>query len=414
MGRKFVLFLSRFARLQPSVLAVILSEFCLQMTHNAFFLVANFYLTQHGFSDAKIAEMLSARFLLVLVISLPLGFVLGRMRLLPLLRLAALATPLGYGFFLYAVPHHNYTLLYVANALIGVSMAIFQVIVVPYIMRNEKVDQQSDAIALSFSNWSSTTFVLGLGFFLVNHWRTTPIAESSLLVSMLGFSVLGFAVLLRKWQDPVPSNPPRWQEGWSQFEWGLIAKILAPSVVIGVGAGLSIPFISLFFRNVFGMNYENFSLVCSLTTFLVTLGSIYGPSLQRRFGYGVAILWTQSLAILALALLGFSELFAPAGWALVLAILCYMFRQPLMNMANPVISEWTMHQVGPRNRELTSALKQALWAASWFSSSQIFRSLRDSGLSYMWVFCSTAAIYAIGVFWYARLIGKPQLSERTT
>ena len=187
VGHNLISFFSRFGKLKPSVLAIILSEFCLQMTHNAFFLVANFYLSHHGYSDAKIADMLSARFLVVLLISLPLGLVLGRMRLLPLLRLAAWVTPLGYGLFLYAVPGHRDTLLYVANGLIGISMAIFQVIVVPYIIRNEESAKQSDAIALSFSNWSTTTFVLGLGFFLLNHWRESPIAESTLLISMLSF-----------------------------------------------------------------------------------------------------------------------------------------------------------------------------------------------------------------------------------
>ena len=89
---------------------------------------------------------------------------------------------------------------------------------------------------------------------------------------------------------------------------------------------------------------------------------------------------------------------------MLLASFCYLLRQPLMNMANPIISELTMNLVGSRNREMTSALKQGLWAASWFLSSQLFRSLREAGLPFVWVFGSTAAIYAVGVIWYARLI----------
>ncbi len=396
--------LKRFHRLHPSVLTVIASEFCLQMTHNAFFLLANFYMSKHGFTDAKIAELLSLRFLVVLLLSLPLGFVLRSMPLLPLLRGAAVAAPIGYGLLLASVPAHHELGLYAANALIGISMSIFQVLVVPYIMRHEERAQQTDAIALSFSNWSSTTFVLGLSFYLLNHGRAVPIEERTLLLAFLLWAVLGLGLLLRPLADERPIMLQSENDEGTRFEWALIAKVLAPSAIIGIGAGLSIPFISLFFRNAFHMGYENFALVSSLTTFFVSLGSIYGPTLQKRYGYRIAIIGTQSLAIVALAFLGISDLFAPARWALALAIGCYVLRQPLMNMANPVISEWTMHQVGPRNRELTSALKQAIWAASWFSSSQIFRILRDAGLSYVWVFCSTAAIYALGVGWYAQLI----------
>jgi MFS family permease len=191
-----------------------------------------------------------------------------------------------------------------------------------------------------------------------------------------------------------------------RYDWGVIAQVLAPSLIIGIGAGLSIPFISLFFKHAFELGYQEFSLLSSATTLLVSIGSMLGPRLQERYGYKVAIIWTQSIAVLALALLGVSELFAPGPMALTLASVCYLLRQPLMNLANPVISELTMNAVGPRNRELTSALKQAIWAASWFFSTLMFRGLRDAGYSYVWVFGSTAALYAVGVIWYALLIRR--------
>jgi len=395
----------RYVALQPSVVRAILAEFFLQLVHNAFFLIANFYMSKEGYSDAYIARVLSLRFLAVLIFSLPLGLLVRRRRLLPFLRAGAVLVPLGYILILVAIPRHAEGLMGLGNVLVGAGLAMIQVLVVPYILRHEKLQQQAHAIALSFSNWSTTTFLLGILFYLLNHARAEALPESLMLIIFTALSCLGFVCLIGPWDDrPCSEDDQAAKLSLKDYDWGLIIRALTPGLIIGVGAGLSIPFISLYFKHAFDMGYENFSLISSAATFLVTLGSLYGPHLLERFGYRMAIVWSQSLAIAALALMGISEYFAPSHGAMVLASLCYLLRQPLMNMANPIISELTMNMVGPRNREMASALKQALWAGSWFLSSQLFRSLREAGFRYVWVFGATAGIYAIGVIWYARLI----------
>ncbi|WP_141734398.1 MFS transporter [Oligoflexus tunisiensis] len=391
--------------LQPSVFRAILAEFFLQLVHNAFFLIANFYMSREGYSDHVIARVLSLRFLAVLVFSLPLGLLVRRRRLLPFLRAAGILVPLGYALILVAIPRHWEGLLGVGNVLVGAGLAMVQVLIVPYILRHERPQQQAHAMALSFTNWSTTTFLLGIIFYALNHARTENIPGSLLLAICTGISCLGFVVLIGPWEDR-----PGSQDGGAsslmlkEYDWGLIARTLTPSLIIGIGAGLSIPFISLFFKHAFAMGYEDFSLISSAATFLVSVGSLYGPHLLHRFGYELAVVWSQGLSIVALALMGVSEFMAPSHGAMILASVCYLLRQPLMNMANPIVSELTMNLVGPRNREMTSALKQALWAASWFLSSQLFRSFREAGYSFVWIFGSTALIYTVGVVWYARLI----------
>ncbi len=395
----------RYLSLQPSVMRAILAEFFLQLVHNAFFLIANFYMSKEGYSDAVIAQVLSLRFLAVLIFALPLGLLVRRRRLLPFLRAGSVLVPLGYLLILLAIPRHSESLMGLGNVLVGAGLAMIQVLVIPYILRHEKVQHQAHAIALSFSNWSTTTFLLGIFFYVLNHARAEALPESLMLGLFTGLSCLGFVMLIGPWDDRPSSDEENVATlSLRDYDWGLIARALAPSLIIGVGAGLSIPFISLFFKHAFAMGYEDFSLISSGATFLVTVGSLYGPHILERFGYGMAIVWSQSLSTGALALMGISEFFAPSTGAMVLASICYLLRQPLMNMANPIVSELTMNLVGPRNREMTSALKQALWAASWFLSSQLFRGLRDAGFSFVWVFGSTAAIYAVGVIWYARLI----------
>jgi MFS family permease len=409
-------FVRRYLDLQPSVIRAILAEFFLQLVHNAFFLIANFYMSREGYSDSFIARVLSLRFLAILAFSLPLGLLVRHRRLLPFLRAGAILMPLGYTLILLSIPRHSEAMMGVGNVLVGAGFAMIQVLIVPYILRHEKLRQQAHAIALSFANWSTTTFLLGIIFYVLNHARSEALPESILLAIITGVSCLGFVALIGPLEDkPSGEHDSEKTLALKDYDWGVIARALMPSLIIGIGAGLSIPFISLFFKHAFAMGYEDFSLISSAATFLVTVGSLYGPQVLERFGYGPAIVWSQSLAILALVLMGVSEYFAPSGGALILASFCYLLRQPLMNMANPIVSELTMNLVGPRNREMTSALKQALWAASWFLSSQLFRSLREAGLPFVWVFGSTALIYAVGVIWYARLIRgyEQSLSKET-
>jgi hypothetical protein len=81
-----------------------------------------------------------------------------------------------------------------------------------------------------------------------------------------------------------------------------------------------------------------------------------------------------------------------------------MLRQPLMNMAGPMTSELVMKYTGKRNQEMVSALTAAIWSGSWFISSLIFKLLRSSSWSYVYIFLITAFLYGIGVVWYYYLI----------
>jgi hypothetical protein len=108
--------------------------------------------------------------------------------------------------------------------------------------------------------------------------------------------------------------------------------------------------------------------------------------------------------VIALALLATTEFYASLGIALVLAVICFLLRQPLMNVAGPMTSELVMSYVGKKNQEMVSALTAAIWSGSWFISSLIFKILRQSEWPYVYIFLITAFLYSIGVIWYYRLI----------
>ena len=128
-------------------------------------------------------------------------------------------------------------------------------------------------------------------------------------------------------------------------------------------------------------------------------------------GFRKGITYTQTTAVIALIALATTEFFVNYWWALPIAILCFLIRTPLMNMAAPMTSELTMNYVGKQNQEILSAITAAIWSGSWFFSSQIFRYLISKGFSYAYIFYITACMYSFGIFMYYLLIKDYEKSK---
>jgi MFS family permease len=400
--------LSAYRKLDRTILNVIYAEFFLQLINAAAFLVFNFYLMKNGYGDAEVASITSVRFFAAMVASLPLGFYIRSRRILPIFRITTLATPLASLLLVYAVAHRYDSLVYLANFVMGASISCLQTAFIPFLMRNADPRYQTEAIALHFITWSATTSVLGICSYLVTHYAPFQVSEASILVmtSLIGFG--GFFLLLKPYQEKLPPRPEKGDAAHalaSSFqELGRMIVVLIPSVIVAIGAGLMIPFVNIFFYRVHGLDYDAFSLLGALSTLIVTISAMYVPQMLRRYGYVISVTLTQSLAVVALLTMALTEYFKGSSLAVMVALVAYLLRQPLMNMANPLISQFTMNFVGEKNRELTSAIQQALGSGCWFFSSHIFGALRLKGYSFAAVFCITAVIYMVGILFYHMLI----------
>ncbi len=397
-------FIQTYRQLDRFVWLLVAAEFCLQLINASFMLILNLYLSKKGYSDPIIADFVSYRFLGVLVLALPLGLFIKGRKLKPLFMIAGIAMPILSLTILYAIDAGLVRLLYASLCFWGISFTLMQICTLPYLLRNANPNYQSEAISLNYSTWSVSTVVSGLLIYVLTNVDPGYFNEKVLLQI---FSVCGFFSLIFfskiKIKEHVPDLTSKRMD-MRDFDWPVILKALIPTLIIAVGAGLTIPFINLFFFSVHGMDSENFAAVGSLAALFVFFAALLIPFIRKRWGYRIAITLFQSMAVVALILLATTEFFAPGPVALAIAVFCYLLRQPLMNMAGPMTSELVMNYVGKRNQEMMSALTSAIWSGSWFISSIIFKVLRESGLAYVWIFYITAVLYALGVLWYHFLI----------
>jgi predicted MFS family arabinose efflux permease len=107
---------------------------------------------------------------------------------------------------------------------------------------------------------------------------------------------------------------------------------------------------------------------------------------------------------MALIIMATTQYYSQMNYAIVIASVFYLLRQPLMSAAVPMTSEITMKYVGEGNREMVSGLTSAIWSGSAYFSAVGFGILRHLDVEYVNIFWITAAMYCVGVFLYTLLI----------
>lgn len=399
-------FLKDYKKLKPSIINVVVSEFFIQLVNATFMNILPLYMSRKGFSDEEIALFITFRFLGVFVLAVPIGNIIKGRVMKPFFYASSVLVPL-FGLCIVLCIYLKLTLLiYVSLILWGASFTFMQIPITPYILRNEAKANHTSGIALSYSTWSFAGIASGVVIAVLDKINPIVFDEETILVifSLLGFGGLYFMRKVNLKEQIDDHKTLKIKVRKHKNDWLLIAKGLIPTLIIATGAGLTIPFISLFFDKVHHLDKGGFSVISAIAAILVAWGAMLVPRIKEQVGYKVAIPTTQSLAVVSLVALATTQFYSQYSVALYIAVVCYLLRQPLMNMAGPMTSELVMNYVGEKNREMTSALTAAIWSGSWVISGLMVKIMFHAGYSFVNVFLMTSALYAFGVLMYYFLI----------
>lgn len=393
-----------YTNLDRSMLNLVTVEFFIQLINVTFIAFLPLYMKAEHFSDAEYAHFTSYRYLGTLVLALFLGMYIKGRKIVPMFYIAAIGSSLFGLLILTGVHFHNNSLILIAHLLWGLAYTFIQIPILPFIMRNATAEQQTRVITLNFATWSIASITGSLLVGVLNSVDTILFSERNLLFAIVGFSFLGvFFVSRINKTEHIPVITEK-RSNLKKYDWKIILKALIPTAIIAIGAGFTIPFMSLFFSNVHNMSTSAFSFLNFATAILVIIIAIYIPYIKERFGYQKAVATTQSMAILALIIMATTQYYSYLNYAVCIAALFYLLRQPLMSMAVPITSEITMKYVGERNREMVSGLTSAIWSGTAYFSAIGFGILRHLKVEYVNIFWITAGMYTIGVFLYSLLI----------
>ena len=407
--------------LPQAIHLLIMVELFLNLIHVAFILILNIFLRKQGFTDPEIASFNSLRFIGGLAFALPLGIYIRGKRLKPFFILAALIVPLTSGLIIESVQRQIVPLIQLAFLSWGFGMMLMRVCSLPFIIRSTTAANSTEALSLSAATWSLATIFSGIiisgldwiGYLTLGTWTLSFNEQSTLwIITVLSAASIFFALRITESEQKDAERNDDLFSIHKSYDWPLIFKAISPLILISIGAGLTIPFVNLFFNSVFSLTSSDFSLLGSITAFLVFIFSLLVPSLRKKYGYWMTIVVVQALSIFCLVIMATMELYADFSFAIIIAVIAFILRQPLMHMAHPAANELLMNYVGKKNQELISALSSSLWSASWFVSAKVFEWLRLLEFRYYEIFLVTAALYVMGVILFGLLIREYEAKKK--
>jgi len=189
-----------------------------------------------------------------------------------------------------------------------------------------------------------------------------------------------------------------------------ILPIAVEAVLIGVGAGLVIPFMNLYFATRFACSSAQIGVFFSFAQILTACAALVGPVLARRFGALNTATAFQLLSLPFLVTLG-------AEKHLAVAVGAFWFRATLMQASTPLINSLVMEAMPPDLRARAASLANLLWNGGWALSATASGILIQT-FGYAVPFYVTAVLYAIASLFFffsyrgiAADLRRAQLSE---
>lgn len=168
--------------------------------------------------------------------------------------------------------------------------------------------------------------------------------------------------------------------------------------MIGLGAGMVIPFFNVFLRDQLGATASQVGSIMAMSSIVLTGGVLLSPFLAERLGKVRAISITQMLSI---------PFLLSAGYVPNLRIVAVAFwlRMALMNMSSPISGTFAMEMLDPEQRATANSIINM--------TSQIMRAIAGAiggfmmdnfGLSSPYIL--TAGIYFLATLFYRKHFTK--------
>ncbi|MEK4435504.1 MFS transporter [Paenibacillus sp. FSL K6-2862] len=409
-----------------------LASILYQIGNGMFSVLYNLYIQGLGYNDTMNGQIVSIQSLATAIMFVPIGLGGDRFSRKRLLIAGALFS----GIFLIGRSFD-----YSASGLIwfavfsGLFAGVFQVLAIPFLAENVKKSQRLKM----FSYYSSLVLAsqvlgsLGGGVF-ADLLHTLGIAKVTGLQTVLfiggAATLAAFIPMLFVSDDKasaqtvttdhtVPAAIATEDKNLSTTEESgklqnnnkdsrLIGQFVITQLLIGFGSGLVVPYLNLYFTNRFSVSLSAMSLLISLGQIMTIVSMLIGPTLAAKVGSVRAVVLFQVFSLPFLLLTGFTNV-------LVIASVSFLFRQALMNAANPIQSAILVDRVSDKRRGIANSLMQTAFMIGWATMGPVQSYLVTTYGTY-WgyaiTFSITGGLYVISSLMYYMMFKEPKPSAR--
>lgn len=326
-----------------------------------FQLLLNLYLKELGMSEGDIGDIIAARAAGMAMLAIPAAFILTRTKAVPVL----LASCCGFALFSLGLVIVDELLLFIAFAMMaGASYTFVRVTSGPFFMSNSSARERTYLFSASFAVllMAGVMGALGAGKLvtLINELADDRLLGYRITLALGVVTGLAALIPLGLIREKSKSDTLPMRLDWQQLKqrWNLYAKLMSSHFLVGIGAGLIIPFLNLYFRDRFGLKPDMIGLFYACVTAAMLLGTLLGPLLVKRFGLVRATVLTQLVSIPFMLILAYTT-------SLTLAFVAFVLRGGLMNVGVPIQTNLAMELSNRQEQPLVNALLMVSWTASW-------------------------------------------------
>ncbi|MFX1318392.1 MAG: MFS transporter [Promethearchaeota archaeon] len=192
----------------------------------------------------------------------------------------------------------------------------------------------------------------------------------------------------------------------------IVLRFIICNILIGLGAGLIVPLINVFFWEFYNLPTYMVGLIIGLGQATMATGVLLSPILSTHIGKVPSVVLTQALSLPFIIIL--ASVVNP-----LVAIICYLLRNALMNATMPIGQTLRMELVPSSWRPNLQALNTSAMSFGRATSVQFAGQLFDQGLYLIpfWltlIFYGTqTALYAL-FFWNAEKQRDKDIKEHET
>ncbi len=364
-----------------------------------FRLLFNFYVLSLGYDEALLGELVTASSMTALLVALPSGYLADKLGRKNSLLLAGGLTSLA---ILAMVLWPGASVFYVTNILFGMAQSLAGVTMSPFLMENSSEEERtylfSFGSGLQMASASVGNWVGGYLPGWIASWQmTAPTSSQAYSGSLMAVSLVSGLALLPLVFLRTPHLTRTERSVFAPVRYATehpatLGKLILPMLITSIGAGLIMPFMNVFFREVY---YQPDSMIGTLFAWgslAMGLGLLIAPPLADRMGKIQLVVVTQALSIPFLILLGFSPWF----W---MSAVAYYVRVALMNMSSPVYQTFVMEHVDDSARATVASLVSMSWNFGWAFSPMIsgwFQVRYGFGPPFL----GTILLYSVSIYLY--------------
>lgn len=326
-----------------------------------FMLLFNLYMKERGYPEGVMGQVLSAQSFGTMAMAVPAAFLVSRLSA----RYALMFSSIGVAFgFTWVTLVDAKGIIIAASFLAGAMVAFSRVYSSPFLMKYTSSSERSIVFSLSFAASLGSGLVAHLGAGSLHSYFTslsgsTVTAYRWVLWCGAGCGLFGALAFSQLPSGPITERRiPTPVREFLRSKGPLFFRLVFPSFLVGLGAGLIIPFLNLYFRDRFGLSTQTIGIYYAMVQASMIVGVMLGPELARRYGMVRTIVISELSSLPFMAMLAYTH-------DLTFATFAFLARGALMNLGVPIANNYLMERVGAEDRATANSMSLLAWTSSW-------------------------------------------------